>query len=89
MYVGIYVDDLLILRKELSIINELKLQFCRRFKMTDLGAANLILGISIERDLEKGTLFLSQQAYQRKVLKLFNIEECNPTSTPIEPAVRV
>ena len=85
MYVGIYVDDLLILGKLQSEIDKLKLQFNKRFKMTDLGLAKYIIGIASKRDMEHGTLFLSQEAYARKVLRQYNMEECNPSSTPIEP----
>ena len=65
----LYVDDMLIAGSDIQEINKLKKQLSREFEMKDLGAAKQILGMSIARNKETGTLKLSQAKYIRKVLE--------------------
>jgi len=46
----LYIDDMLIVRKNVSKINKLKKQLDESFAMKDLGAAKHILGIKIIRE---------------------------------------
>ncbi|KAF2293037.1 hypothetical protein GH714_035575 [Hevea brasiliensis] len=48
--------------------------------MKDLGAAKKILGMEITKDRSVGKLFLSQQAYVKKVLKHFNMNNTEPVT---------
>ncbi|KAF2322037.1 hypothetical protein GH714_005933 [Hevea brasiliensis] len=50
--------------------------------MKNLGAAKKILGMEITRDKSVGKLFLSQQAYVKKVLKRFNMDNAKPVTVP-------
>jgi hypothetical protein len=50
--------------------------------MKDLGAANKILGMEIQRDRRAGTLFLSQKSYIKKVLEKYNLSNCKFVATP-------
>jgi hypothetical protein len=43
------------------------------------------VGLSIHRDRLAKTLFLSQPAYIKKILKRFNMLDCRPRSLPAEP----
>lgn len=53
-----------------------------KFRMKDLGTPRTFLGIKIER---KGNeLHLSQRSYFEKLLGRFGMENCQPTSTPME-----
>ena len=49
--------------------------------MTDMGAMSLVLGMEINRDLERGTLTISQEAYTKSILERFGMSEFKPTNT--------
>ena len=52
--------------------------------MKDLGEAKKILGMEIARDRQRGTLFLTQKRYLKKVLQCFGMsEKTKPVSTPL------
>ena len=78
----LYVDDMLIAGSDIQEINRLKKQLSSEFEMKDLGAAKKILGMSIARNKETGTLKLSQAKYIRKVLEKFSMADAKPRSTP-------
>lgn len=71
VYLLIYVDDMLIVGKDMSEINKIKAQLSGEFEMKDLGAANKILVIEIRKDREAGKLYLSQKNYFERVLEHF------------------
>ena len=83
VYLLLYVDDMLLASKDMTIINNIKDQLSSRFEMKDLGAARKILGIEIIRDRAKGTLILSQESYMEKVLKTYSMENAKSVNTPI------
>ena len=51
--------------------------------MKDLGEADMILGIHVERDRTAGAILISQRAYLEQVLKHFRMSDCNSKSTPL------
>ena len=57
----LYVDDMLIFRSNLHVINDVKLMSSSNFDMKELWEANVILGIKITRT-EKG-ISLDQSSY--------------------------
>lgn len=83
----VYVDDLLLLGHKLADVEELKALLKRQFKIKDLGEARSILNMQITRDRKKRELTLSQPGYTRQVLELFNMADCHPVKTPMEPGV--
>jgi len=58
-----------------------------KYKTKDLGNANYILGIRIDREREAGTISISQHAYLECVLECFSMMDCNPHGTPLPPGV--
>jgi len=54
----LYVDDMLIVGKDISIIDRLKKTLGESFAMKDLGAAKRILGIGISRDRRETKIYL-------------------------------
>ena len=82
--IAIYVDDLLITRKDRKEIDALKKALNNRFKMSDLGLVNFYLGMTVTRDRINRTLRLGQQAYLTKVLRDFGMEDYNPAVTPMD-----
>jgi len=83
IYLLLYVDDMLIVARDKSLVNKLKAQLSSEFDMKDLGFAKKILGMEINRDRQAGKLFLSQKKYVLKMLDKFGMRDCKTVSTPI------
>ncbi|CAA7036370.1 unnamed protein product [Microthlaspi erraticum] len=83
VYLLLYVDDMLVVAKDIKEITRLKHILSREFEMKDLGAARRILGIDIFRDRKRGILQLSQQDYLERVLKDYGMLESRSVQTPI------
>lgn len=82
VYIVLYVDDLILITACIKLMNEIKRYLMNRFKMVDLKEIKLFLGIRVTRENDK--FCLDQSSYIRTVLKKFNMEDCNPISTPLE-----
>ena len=78
----LYVDDMLIVGRDVSQINSLKKELSKSFAMKDLGPAKQILGMRISRDRKCGKLWLSQERYIEKVLERFNMSNVRPSAKP-------
>ena len=83
IYLLIYVDNMLIICKNMAGINQPKENLKSKFEMKDLGVAKRILGIDILRDRKKGTLSLTQTGYVQMVLKEFGMLDAKSVSTSI------
>lgn len=83
IYLLLYVDDMLLVSKRMSDVNEVKEMLGREFDMKDLGPARRILGMDIERDRKNGVLKLSQSRYIKKVLQVFRMDQAHPVTTPL------
>jgi len=73
---------MLVAGSNMQEINVLKRKLANSFAMKDLGAAKQILGMRITRDRKNRKLTLSQNEYIQKVLKIFNMHNAKPVSTP-------
>jgi len=82
---SVYVDDLQIFGRHSPHIMKLKNSLHERFDMVDLGEAKDYLGMEITRDREHRTVRITQGKYIEKVLRRFNMEECNIAVTPMDP----
>ncbi|GJZ93660.1 ribonuclease H-like domain-containing protein [Tanacetum coccineum] len=56
--------------------------FTSEFSMTDLGALNYFLGISVTRD--SSGMFLSQRKYAMEILERAHMVGCNSSRTPVD-----
>lgn len=83
VYIALYVDDLFIVGRVLSMIEELKRGLHSEFKMKDLGEAKFLLGIEIRRQ-PNGDVLLVQERYALDVLSRFSMSDCKSVSTPLE-----
>ena len=79
----LYVDDMLIVGQDSSLINRLKLELSKSFAMKDLGPAKQILGMKIVRDRKEGLIWLSQESYIEKVLERFNMNKTKLVGCPL------
>ena len=58
----LYVDDMLIVGKNTSKIDELKKELCQSFSMKDLGHAKQILGMRITRLRDKRKIYYPRRS---------------------------
>lgn len=78
----LYVDDMLLVGKDVEKIKKLKKDLGKSFDMKDLGPAKKILGMEIKRDRKAKKLWLSQKKYIEQILKRFNMNNAKPVGTP-------
>ena len=71
----LHVDNMLIIDHDYSKIDRLKIELSKYFSMKDLGSTTRVLGMKISRDRKNTNLWLSQERYIEKVLKIFNMSK--------------
>nr|GFA66862.1 retrotransposon protein, putative, Ty1-copia subclass [Tanacetum cinerariifolium] len=79
----LYVDDILLMGNNVTMLQEVKSWICKCFFMKDLGEAAYILRIKIIRDRSKKLIALSQSAYLEKILKKFWMKNSKKWYTPM------
>ncbi|KAL9270074.1 Retrovirus-related Pol polyprotein from transposon TNT 1-94-like protein [Drosera capensis] len=70
----LYIDDTLIIEKNIDTINMMKKQLSESFAIKDLGPTKKILGVRKERDRDKKLIWLSQKEYIEKILCRFHLK---------------
>ncbi|PHT32531.1 TMV resistance protein N [Capsicum baccatum] len=80
--VCLYVDDMLIISRDICDINATKRMLESKFDMKDLGVADVILGIIIHQTPQG--LALSQSHYIEKILDKFKYMEFDIAKTPLD-----
>ena len=83
MITVLYVDDLLIAGNNRKQLNNVKNEYCRRYKMKNMGEASEFFGIQIQRERTERTLHISQTEYSNYILRRFGIENAKDCSTPM------
>ena len=83
----VYVDDLIITGDYYEEIKRTRENFSVRFQMKELGELKHFLGLEVERTNEG--LFLGQQKYAKDLLQRYEMLDCKPISTPMDPNVRL
>jgi hypothetical protein len=88
VYIGVYVDDLLIMSEDLEEIRKVKRELSKRFDMQDFGDASTILGMKLTYDRDAGVLSLSQEKYIQEILKRYNMDNCTGVVTPMSTGTK-
>jgi hypothetical protein len=83
VFLVLYVDDILLIGNDISMMEDVKSSLRKSFLMKNLGEAACILGIKIYRDKSKRLIGLSQDAYIDKVLNWFNMQDSKKCFLPI------
>jgi hypothetical protein len=65
------VDDILLIRNDIPMMEDIKSSLRKSFLMKNLGEATYILGVKIYRDRSKRLIGLGQYAYIDKILNQF------------------
>ena len=87
--VPVYVDDITIAGESKSEVKWVKDELKRRFKLRDLGPVFFLLGVHVTRDRSKRMLSLSQRQAIVDMLKKFDMEDCKPVGTPLDPGSKL
>jgi hypothetical protein len=84
MLLFLFVDDMQVAfdKADESEWSESHKKLWDRFKITDLGASEFMLGMRITRDRHARTIKLDQELYVTKALEKFGLDNCKPRSTP-------
>ena len=89
IFLILYVDDILLIRNNISMLESIKLWLSSKFFMKDLGEASFMLGIKIYRDRSKRMLGLSQSRYIDLVLKRFSMDGSKRGYLPISQGIHL
>ena len=84
--VGAHVDDLVAIGDESGLKN-IADTLKATFEITIRKNPTVITGVQIERKREKGWLKLHQADYISNLLKKYNMLDCKPALTPIDPGM--
>jgi transposase InsO family protein len=87
--IPVFVDDMTIISKSKTLVQSVKDELKKRFKLRDLGPTKFLLGVAIERDRNKKILTLSQKQYILDILSRYGHSDCNPVSTPMDPGCKL
>nr|GEU54865.1 hypothetical protein [Tanacetum cinerariifolium] len=83
------VDDILIMRNNIPMLQDVKSYLGRCCAMKDLGEAAYILGIKIYRDRSKRLISLCQSAYIEKILKRYFMENSRRETIPMQEKLKL
>ncbi|GJR92333.1 retrovirus-related pol polyprotein from transposon TNT 1-94 [Tanacetum coccineum] len=81
LIVVLYVDDLVFTGNNKNMIEDFKNEMMQKYEMSDLGLLNHFLGMEIYQD--EGGVFICQEKYVEKILKIFDMSKCKPNDTPL------
>lgn len=87
LIIALYVDDGLVAAQNDDDLNMFLSELCSEFCVT-VSPAGCFLGLQI-RQLEDGSVTVSQENYIKKILQRFNMSECNPVTTPSDKMTAV
>jgi hypothetical protein len=73
----LYVNDILIFKTSLDVINEVKIFLFQSFDMKDVGKADVILNIKLIKG--ENEITLTQSHYVKKVLSCFSYKGSKPS----------
>ena len=83
------IDNLTIATSSVVLMEHVKEELKKDFKLSDMGELHWILRFEVKRDREKRILSLSQAAYIHAVLERFGFENLKPYATPMDPNCRL
>jgi len=82
---SLFVDDGLCATNSQSLYEDFLKDLKGKFELSDQGDLSWYLGVNISHNLSRGVTTLNQTQFINTMLKRFNMEGCNPITTPAEP----
>ena len=86
---AIHTDDITILGSDIDAIKKAKAKLGQHFTITNLGEERQIVGLELQRNLEEGTLKLSQTQYIQRTLEKIGMADSHPVNTPMDLNVKL
>jgi transposase InsO family protein len=87
--IPVFIDDITFASSNPAAIDSAIKELASHFKLRDLGPTSYLLGIEIIRNPEKQQISLSQRQYIIDALERFNMSDCNPIGTPMDPGAHL
>jgi len=84
-----HVDDCTVTGSSPSLIKAFKDEIKARYKISDLGPINWLLGMKVMRDRDARTIALSQTTYVDAILTKYNFSNLKPLSIPMDPNIQL
>lgn len=88
-YIGLHVDDPMIVGNNLERILLLEKLLNDKYPMKVMGDISHFLGTTITRDRAARTICLSQPSYIEDVIQLCRLQDARPVPTALNPGVRL
>lgn len=82
---ALYVDDFFHFFNDAEELKKVKDALNKKYKIKDLGETKDCLGVRITRNRKIGTIGIDQEEFIEQILDKFNMSECKPVGTPLEP----
>ena len=88
---AIYVDDILVFARDISLVNSLykDLTTTSKLEVTNLGEIKEFLGVGIIRDRAKRSLIITQRNFIAKILGKYNKQNNKPKSLPLPMGIKL
>jgi len=83
--VPVYIDDITLISKNDSAMDNVVKELQQHFKLRDLGPTTFLLSVQIHQDFSTHSISLSQPQYIDELLKCFGMDDCKPVQTPLVP----
>ena len=87
LYLGVYVDDIILAGTTDERIKEVKDALSRKFEIKDIGRLHYFLGMTIKQT--ENEVWIGQPKYTENLLKKLEMQDCRPVSTPAEPGQKL
>lgn len=82
LIIAIYVDDGLVCASNKELLGKVVEHLKQQFEITVLDA-RCFVGLEITRSRQTKKLFVSQQAYAKRILDKYNLQDCNALTLPM------
>lgn len=87
--IGVHIDDLMILARNIMEMKSVKDSLKLQFKMKDMGELHYYVGICIVQDVKNKQIYLHQGQYTEKMREKYGQTEAKPVSTPADLNVKL
>ena len=84
VYLALFVDDSLVAAENSKAIDTVLSHLKEAFKIT-VGDASIFVGMQIERDRTRESIFIHQSSYAKKILERFGRMDAKSMSVPCDP----
>ena len=81
--IAVHVDDIVLATKSDERMAEVKKGLAEGFEVKDMGELHHFLGVKVIQNPQTGEVWIGQEAYARRVLQKFGMENAKPIDRPV------